>query len=198
MSLMVAKGNDTKIDPPKIGAHHAVCCEVYDRGIMKTDFGPKRKVWLVFRVNEIIEGTDSEFDGKYKEVRVNCNLALGPRTTLRKHLESWRGEPLSDDDFDENGQFDLLKLEGVQATLVVGSWSDPDDNDRQWANDINILPPEDSTVQLSGSNEMDTTDYLPIDERKKRATDFPPPDEPGNKGSGQKSSSKGGKKPAPF
>lgn len=202
-ALMIPKSGDfVAIDPPAKGAHHAICCEVYDRGMVEDKFGgtgTKHKIWLVFRVNELIEGTDSEFDGKWKEVRISRNWALGPKSWLRQLLESWRGEPLTDDDF-ENGGFNIRKVEGVQATIVVGSWSDPDENGRQWANDVSVLPavyePADAKrlkINIAGVNEMTCDGYVTIDERKKETTDFPPKEV---SKSAAASSSK--KPPAPF
>jgi len=200
MPILVGQGTDyAKIPPPKIGPHHAVCAEVYDRGICDTDFGKKHKIWIIFQVDEITEGSDTERDGTHKEVWVGCNLALGPRTTLRKHLESWRGEPLEEDDFDENHQFDLEKLIGIQATINIGSWSEPNENGQRYPNDINILPPNDPSVQLVGENEMEITAYVPLDERKKQNTDFPPAGEAAKPAAGKSSGGKPkDKKPDPF
>lgn len=203
MSLMVGKGTDyAKIPPPKIGPHHAVCAEVFDRGIVKTDYGNKRKIWIIFQVDEITEDSGTDRDGTHKEVWVNANLALGPRTTLRQVLESWRGSPLEDEDFDEDGNFDLEKLVGGQATIVVGSWSEPNENGTRYPNDVTVLPAEDPSVMFpsgSSTNEMEVTGYVPMEERKKRNTDFPPQEEtPASKPAGSSNSGGKTKKPAPF
>jgi|GEM_PF-6639508 len=204
MALNVPQGGPSeyaKIPPPKVGAHHAVCAEVFDRGLVKTENGDQRKIWLVFQVQELIQDSGTDLDGKRKEVRISANLRkLNPRTKLRQILESWRGEELTDDDFDENGNFDLEKVVGVPATVVVGSWSDPDENGRRYPNDCNVLPPDDPSVQLVGNNEMEVLDYVTIDERKKQSTDFPPKDGSAPAPSGSSKSSSGGKakRPAPF
>ena len=191
-------GDFVPIDPPKVGAHHGICCEVHYEGIKDTKFGKKRKIALIFWVNEKIEGTDSEFDGKWKEIRIFYNWSLSPNSRLRGDLESWRGDPITDDDLDEQGRFDIKKCEGAPATVIVGSWSEPNEKGRQYANDVTLLPADSDKVKLDGLNEMTTDGYVPVDERVKEATDFPPKDDAGSKGSGQKSGSKGGKKPAPF
>lgn len=201
MSIKVGKGSNNEyalIPPPKVGAHHSVCAEVFDRGVIETEHGPKPKVWIIFQVQETTEDSGTDRDGTHKEVWVGCNLVkLGPKTTLRKHLESWRGEPLEDDDFDEDGNFDLEKVEGVQATIVIGSWSAPNEDGRRYPNDITVLPPNDPSVKLDGENTMEVTDYVPVAQRKKAEEGSATP-APAAASSGSKSGGKSAKKPAPF
>jgi hypothetical protein len=74
------------IPPASLGMHRAVCCQVVDRGLVNTQYGTKHKGWFIFQVEELIEGTDSDFDGKRKEVRIGFNNTLARRSTLRAAL----------------------------------------------------------------------------------------------------------------
>lgn len=202
--LMIPKsdvGDFVPIEPAAIGAHHGVCCEVYDRGLIENKKYHKmeHRLWFVFRVNEKIEGTDSEFDGKWKEVRINVNAKMNPKTRLWGMLEEWRGTPLTDDDFEADGQFNAKRCEGGPATIIIGSWSEPDEKGRQWPNDVKVLPPvyepEDAKrlrIKIDGINEMSCDGYVTIDERKKESTDFPLKEAPKSSASSSK------KPPAPF
>lgn len=186
MAIMIDKGGDfTKIEPSKVGAHHGVCCEVSDRGIMDTKFGQKRKICLVFQVAERIEGTGNpDIDGRRKEIRRYYNATTGQGSDLRRDLESWRGEPLSDADFNDNGQFDVEKVTGVQATIIVTGWTEPDEKQRQYPILGAVLPPDDFAAvkrlghKLEGANDLEPEGYIPIDERQGNA-DFPPHDDAG-------------------
>lgn len=159
-SLVVkGSGDFPNIPPATLGAHNAVCCEVYDRGVVKdSTWGDKRKGWLVFQLEEVIQGTGTDFDGMRREVRYSFNLTgLGPKSTIRKALESWRGGPLLQEEIDDG--FDLAVLEGVSALVVIGSHSQPDQNGRVYANISGINPPQ---------KKLDPLDYVPIDERKQQ------------------------------
>lgn len=161
--IVKGSGSDfPNIPPAKLGAHNAVLCEVYDRGqVQDKSFGGKsgtrHKAWLIFQVEELITGTGGDFDGKRKEVRITFNVGtLDPRSTIRQVLESWRGGPLSQEEVDDG--FDVEKLVGVPALIIVGTHSKPDANGRCYANVSGVNPPE---------KQLEIVGYVPIDERKK-------------------------------
>lgn len=154
-------GNFAVIPPPSQGIHNAVCVEIYDRGLQDTPWGKKRSGWIVFQIEELIEGTESDFDGHRKEVRVPFNIEAGfhPKSFLRKFLENWRGKPLT---ADEIRNFPLQeKLVNKCCRLFVNSYSDPDKNGRTYAriSDESAMPPKKMIEPLN---------YTPIDERKKK------------------------------
>lgn len=202
MSLMISKGSGALVIPPAaIGEHNAVCCEVYDRGMQDTKFGKKRQIWIVWQVEERIEGTGNpDFDGKRKEIRRLYNWTLGEDSNLLNDLESWRGEAFTDDDYDENDQFDITKVEGAQATLKIAEWSKPDKNGRQYANLPKIggvLPA--NYLKTLPPNTMEAEDYVLLDQRQN--TDFPPSDEQGSAAGGTQAQTKAGgktKRDMPF
>lgn len=90
--------------PP--GEYAAVCCDVVDLGLRETPYGEKRRVRVVWQLQDRPAITVSR----------TFNATLGPRASLRTFLELWRGRPFQDS---EVVRFDLETVIGVAALLTI-------------------------------------------------------------------------------
>jgi hypothetical protein len=109
------KGDFTPRPLHPAGSFIAQCVDVIDLGKRPetyegADKGAKPKFALVFRTGEL------DGDGKPMDVSKEYTISVGPKATLRKDLEAWRGKPYED----EYPDIPLDKFEGVWATLSVG------------------------------------------------------------------------------
>jgi hypothetical protein len=113
MAIIAKKSSSDFVLCPA-GAHVAVCCDVVDLGIVKTNWQGKEKEQHKIRVVwQIAEKTQ---DGKPYIAQRRYTLSLDDRAALRAALESWRGRAFSADEL--NG-FDVEKLVGVGCMLSV-------------------------------------------------------------------------------
>ena len=97
--------------PAPEGLQRAVCCDVVDLGVVKTNFGNQEKVEIRWQSEEKME------DGKPYLIIKRYNPSLHPKANLRSDLESWRGKKFTDD---EAFEFDLEKLlyQNCQINIV--------------------------------------------------------------------------------
>lgn len=110
MPIYVSEENRS-FSPAPEGLWNAVCVDVIDMGLQDTPWGPKAKVSIRWQIEELNPDT-----GKRFVVSNRYGLSLHERATLRRHLESWRGKPLGQDDLKK---FDLERLIGVPCQLQV-------------------------------------------------------------------------------
>lgn len=111
------KGNTSTFAPAPAGTHAAVCIRVIDVGTHTTEFQGERKstrqvmiTWeLPFEFME--NGKPFIHTNKY-------TLSAHEKSTLRRHLESWRGKPFTDADFGAGG-FDIKSILGKSCTLLL-------------------------------------------------------------------------------
>ena len=119
---LIAKetGGGMTIDPVPSGVHIAVCYGVVDLGThhderYKTD---KRKIRVMWELPHC--RGQFEKDGKQMDlpraISTQYTLSLGEKANLRKDLESWRGQPFTQDQL--NG-FDLKVLIGKACQIQV-------------------------------------------------------------------------------
>lgn len=112
MAIMASKGSSFETCPA--GSFAAVCCDVIDLGIVKSDYQGKvksqHKVWIVWQIDE------QNSSGKPFMPRKRYTVSLHEKAALRKDLESWRGRPFTDEELQG---FDLEKLIGVGAMISV-------------------------------------------------------------------------------
>jgi len=107
------------------GTHIAICNMVADMGMQETKFGPKHQVYLRFEVPaERAEWTDDE--GKQhtgpRNIGKTYNFILTEGSTLRAHMESWRGKTFADDELmDAAGTpiWDISKVVGKACQISV-------------------------------------------------------------------------------
>jgi hypothetical protein len=113
MALIAKKSSGDFVLCPA-GAHLAVCADVIDLGLVKTQWQGKEKtqhkVRIVWQINE------RNTDGKPFVAQRRYTLSLDDRAALRKDLESWRGRAFSEDEL--NG-FDVESVIGKGCMLNV-------------------------------------------------------------------------------
>lgn len=108
--LECKEGGDFKPHPE--GIHPAVCVDLIDLGLVKTEFqGVERMVNKLKLVFETEEKTD---DGKNCTISKNFTASLHPKAKLAEFLGKWRGRPVVPGE-----SIDLGKLIGACCTLVV-------------------------------------------------------------------------------
>lgn len=118
---IIAKESRREWTQPPEGLHQSVCVDVVDLGLVKTEWGEKPKVRLVFQLVLLDEdGTEElcpDFDPpKRYEVRRDFGLSLSEKSALRPFLEAWRGRKFTKE---ELAGFDLEKLIGVNCQLQI-------------------------------------------------------------------------------
>lgn len=114
MSLTIRKTSNFELAPA--GSHYATCIGIYDIGTQATEFGPKPKIVLMFELTDTLmqDGRPYVVRGMYN-VSLNKNKA-GKGGPLLALLESWRGQPYTDEELDN---LDLRRAVGRPAILNI-------------------------------------------------------------------------------
>lgn len=107
--LVVKDGKTFK--PAPEGLHDGICVDVVPLGLCPTPWGEKEKIRIVF---ELVESLME--DGRPFIVSNRYSPSLDDRSTLRKHLQTWRGKKFTEE---ELRGFDLEKLIGVCCKIMV-------------------------------------------------------------------------------
>lgn len=107
---IIARRPESTFQPCPEGLHHAVCVDVVDLGLVKSAFGDKLKVRIVWQIEEL-----NDHQHRFT-ARKNYNLTLHEKATLRKDLEAWRGVKFTEDQLKG---FDLEKLIGANCQIQV-------------------------------------------------------------------------------
>ena len=150
---IIARAPDSKFTPAPEGLHQAVCVDVHDMGLQKTQWGEKQKVLLVWQIEEVNEETGKRFD-----VRNFYTLSLSEKAYLRRDLECWRGRKFTEEELQG---FDLEKLLGVNCQLqIVHNLSD---EGKTYANVQAIVP-----FSAKFGPKMQPADYVRLKDRAKQ------------------------------
>lgn len=96
--------------PAPQGLHRAVCVDVVDLGLVKSQYGDREKIRLVW---EIDEQTDND---KPFLVQQMYTPSLHEKAKLRQHLEAWRGRVFS---AEERKGFDMDNILGASCQLQI-------------------------------------------------------------------------------
>ncbi len=138
---IIAKKPESTFTPCPEGLHHAVCVDVVDLGIVKSAFGDKPKVRIVWQIEEQNEA------GHRYTARKQYNLTLHEKATLRKDLEAWRGRKFTED---ELHGFDLEKL--LAANCQIQVVHDISDEGTIYSNVQAIVPAPKNVAKLTALN----------------------------------------------
>lgn len=139
------------------GLHPAVCCDVIDLGIVKTQFGDKHMVRLVWQ----IEATNK--DGRRFTPGRQFTASLDRRANLRKVLEGWRGRAFT---AAEEEKFDLENL--LEKCCQIQIQHVPADGGKVYANVVTVVP------YPKGMDALKVVDYV---RKKDRVGDATPPED---------------------
>lgn len=125
---------------PDTGDANAVCIDVIELGDETTDYGDgpvtRKKMRLLFQV----EQRDDE--GRPIRVGKKYTRSIHEKSTLRKDLKSWRGADLTAEEL-ADGTFDVDKVIGAQARLLISHTPKNDGTDGVWANIDAVMQPAD-------------------------------------------------------
>jgi hypothetical protein len=93
------------------GLWPAVCCDVYDLGLVDTQFGKQEKIEITWQLAE----KDTKTQRRY-QVSQRYTPSLHEKSKLRPLLESWRGRKFTKE---EEKEFDIEKLLGANCQLQI-------------------------------------------------------------------------------
>jgi hypothetical protein len=105
--------------PHPEGIHNAVCVDVIDLGMMKSEHQGRTK--MVRKVRVVFETGELKDDGTPFTLVRTYTASLHPKARLAQCIEKWRGRPLA-----ENEVLDLRKLIGASAVLLISHNKRPD------------------------------------------------------------------------
>jgi hypothetical protein len=146
---IIAKDTGTEYRPAPEGLHQAVCVDVVDLGLEKTQWGEKHKVRIMWQVDKHDEETNKRFI-----VTKKYTISLHDKANLTRDLESWRGRKFT---ADEKSGFDLEKL--VEANCQLQVVQNLADSGRTYANVQAVVPIG------NGMNKMRPQDYVRMKDR---------------------------------
>lgn len=109
MAIYVSE-TGTEFTPAPAGTHQGVCVDVVDLGLVKTQWGEKRMVRVVWQIDETMD------TGKRFIVQRRYTASLNEKAALRHDLEAWRGRPFT---ADELKQFDVENVLSANALLNI-------------------------------------------------------------------------------
>lgn len=134
--VYVSDSGGSSFNPHPAGQYAARCVDVVDVGWVKTQYGPKYRVRLVFFGGETEEKETDEGKKTFPLLVFSTfSATLSERGNLRPFLESWRGQPFTED---ELKKFDLEKLLHAPAFLQIVHNKSPDGT-RTYANVKTIM-----------------------------------------------------------
>lgn len=121
------------------GLHHAVCVDVIDQGLVKTEWGEKYRVQIRWQLDQ--NDPQSDPPRPYLVMATYTN-SLHEKSRLRPMLEAWRGRKFTAEELDG---FDLEKLLGVNCQIqIIHNITDGG----TYANVQAVVPPPKNGVKL--------------------------------------------------
>lgn len=119
---IIAKENKRDFAQAPEGLHQSVCADVVDLGLVKTEWGDKNKVRIIFELglfNEdgVTEQLNHDTDPPRRfQARRDFGLSLSEKSALRPFLEAWRGRVFNQKELEG---FDLERLIGVNCQVQI-------------------------------------------------------------------------------
>jgi hypothetical protein len=109
---ILARDNQTQFTPAPEGLHQAVCVDVVDRGMVKTQWGEKHQIQIRWQ----LECVNDETKKRHMAVATFTN-SLNEKANLRKSLKAWMGRDFTPDELDKG--FDLERLIGANCQIQI-------------------------------------------------------------------------------
>jgi hypothetical protein len=135
MSIIVTDSGSSDFTPHPEGQWAARCIDVVDMGWVRTDYGPKYKIRVVFYCGET---ETKEIEGEKRTFPLTVvgffTASLNEKANLRKFLESWRGRPFL---IEEAARFDMEKM--LDATALIQVAHNKAANGKVYANITSIM-----------------------------------------------------------
>ena len=121
------------------GMYEAVCSDIIDLGVQHSNgkYGEKDTLQVLI-IWELPELTYEDADGNKhpRTVRKRYTQSTDAKATIRKHLESWRGRPFTEEELVE---FDLDNVLGCGCQIQIMQ-EQSDDGGKTYENIKNIVP----------------------------------------------------------
>ena len=145
------KGGD--FSPIPAGIHHAVCYAVIDLGTQPSQmFAPSRKVLLIWELpherGDFKNKDTGHVENLPRAISKEYTLSTGPKSNLRRDLESWRGKPFTPQEAEE---FEVGVLVEKNCQLNV-SHKPSRDGSKIYANVISVVPLGKGQTKLGTEN----------------------------------------------
>lgn len=132
MSEIVAPLQTIEYEVAPEGTQAAICYGVVLMGTMKTSFGDKKKIRLIFELH----GDQMMKDGRPFSVSQDFTFSSNEKASLRNFIESWRGKKYTTPELKELGGLPISKLIGQPALLSI---SHTPNDDGVWVNIASIM-----------------------------------------------------------
>lgn len=149
----VVKEQSSNFEPAPEGLSQVVCVDVVDLGIVKTEFGDKHMVRLIWQLPSTAKS------GERHTVSQRYTVSMHTKAKLRQHIEMWIGKKLTPEQLKG---FDLEKMIGfngqVQITHNVA------DEGKVYANVQAIVP------LVAGTPKIAPLNYVRVQDRPKAGT----------------------------
>ena len=159
MALIARESGGSTFTPVPPGMYLARCYRIVDLGKQKSEWQGKvseqPKVMLQFEVHGEDEAGQPLVTAKGEPMSISKNftLSLAEKATLRKDLQTWRGQP-----------FTPAELQGFQIDNVLGAWAmiaitkEVGNNGKEYTNiaNINKVPKEMKANLPEGHNKCAT------------------------------------------
>lgn len=112
MSMILECKESSDFKPHPEGIHPAVCVDVMDLGMVKSEFQGQER--MVHKVRLVFESEQITDDGRRCTISKNFTASLHQKAKLAEFLGKWRGRPVLPGE-----SIDLGKLIGANCTLVI-------------------------------------------------------------------------------
>lgn len=115
--MFLPKPNETSFETPPAGAFPARCYRFIDLGTQPKDWMGNTQLKHMIMLSWELP-TELMVDGRPFSIHQRFVWSMSEKSSLRKYLESWRGQKFTENDFGEGG-FNTEKLIGATCTLSI-------------------------------------------------------------------------------
>lgn len=111
--------------PAPAGTYTAICYRFIDLGTHMNEFNGEKKTRHEVLLSWELVGENMD-DGRPFTINKRYTWSMHEKSTLRNHLEAWRGRKFEASDFEGENAFNTKKLIGVPCTLTITQDVRPD------------------------------------------------------------------------